>query len=117
MEVAEGLGSRLRELRTEKGLGLREVAARADVNHGYLSQLERGEVAQPAPAILQKLAKAYGASFPVLMEWAGYIQAGLSIGDQRALSYLGDLRDASDEELKALRAVLDAMRSSRDIQS
>jgi transcriptional regulator with XRE-family HTH domain/Zn-dependent peptidase ImmA (M78 family) len=105
----DGLGARLRELRDKKGLGLREVAAKAEVNHGYLSQLERGEVAQPAPAILQKLSKGYGVPFPVLMDWAGYIEAGLSANHARALSYLGD--EVSDQELELVRAFLKAIRS------
>jgi transcriptional regulator with XRE-family HTH domain len=105
----DGLGGRLRELRKEKGLGLREVATKAEVNHGYLSQLERGEVAQPAPAILHKLSKGYGVPFPVLMDWAGYIEAGLSPNHERALSYLGD--EVSDQELELVRAFLEAIRS------
>jgi transcriptional regulator with XRE-family HTH domain len=105
------LGKRLRDLRTEKGLGLREVATKAEVNHGYLSQLERGEVAEPAPAILQKLSKGYGVPFPVLMDWAGYLEAGLSPNHERALSYLGD--QVSDEELELVRAFLKAIRSNR----
>ncbi len=105
------LGKRLRELRAEKGLGLREVASKAEVNHGYLSQLERGEVAEPAPAILQKLAKGYGVPFPVLMDWAGYLEAGLSPNHERALSYLGD--NVSDNELELVRAFLEAIRSNR----
>lgn len=105
------LGKRLRELRTEKGLGLREVASKAEVNHGYLSQLERGEVAEPAPAMLQKLAKGYGVPFTVLMDWAGYLQAGLSPNHERALSYLGD--QVSDQELELVRAFLEALRSNR----
>jgi transcriptional regulator with XRE-family HTH domain len=105
------LGRRLRELRTEKGLGLREVATKAEVNHGYLSQLERGEVAEPAPAILQKLSKGYGVPFPILMDWAGYLEAGLSPNHERALSYLGD--QVSDQELELVRAFLEALRSNR----
>jgi transcriptional regulator with XRE-family HTH domain len=102
------LGTRLRELREEKGLGLREVAKKAGVNHGYLSQLERGEVTAPAPSILQRIAPAYGVPFPVLMDWAGYIESGLSANQQRALSYLGD--EVSDTELGLVRAFLDAIR-------
>lgn len=108
------LGERLREVRESRGSSLREAAARAGVNHGYLSQLEHGEVAEPSPSMLHKVATGYGVTFPVLMQWAGYIQ-----GDQQdltpkqvlALSYLGD--DVSDEDLDAIRAVLDAIRSRR----
>jgi transcriptional regulator with XRE-family HTH domain len=105
----EGLGPRLRELRGDRSL--RDVAKQAGVNHGYLSQLERGEITAPAPAILQRLAKGYGVPFPVLMNWAGYMESGLSVNQERALSYLGS--DVSDDELELVRAFLDAIRKQR----
>jgi len=105
----EGLGPRLRELRGDRSL--RDVAKQAGVNHGYLSQLERGDVTAPAPAILQRLAKGYGVPFPVLMNWAGYMESGLSANQERALSYLGD--EVSDDELELVRAFLDAVRKQR----
>jgi len=102
------LGGRLRQIREDKGLKLRAVANTAKVNHGYLSQLERGEVTAPAPAILQRLAPAYGVPFPLLMEWAGYIESGLSANQKRALSVLG--ADVSDRELELVQAFLDTLR-------
>ncbi len=106
-----GLGEELRKVRAENGLGLREVAAKAGVTHGYLSQLERGEIAQPAPPILHKLATGYGRPFVLLMEWAGYLEpTGLTANQQRALSYLGDV---TDEEVSAIDAVLKAIRGPR----
>lgn len=111
------LGQRLRELREGRGWTLREVAAKAGVNHGYLSQLERGEVTQPAPSMLHRLADGYGEPFVVLMKWAGYVDESptgkndLSPTQVRALKYLGD--DVSDEELDAIRAVLDVIRKRR----
>jgi transcriptional regulator with XRE-family HTH domain len=108
-QAEPGLGPRLRKKRGDRSL--RDVAKQAEVNHGYLSQLERGDVAAPAPAILQRLSKAYGVPFPVLMDWAGYIESGLSANQERALSYLGD--DISDDELELVRAFLDAIRKQR----
>jgi transcriptional regulator with XRE-family HTH domain len=104
----DGLGAKLRKHREDNDLGLREVAKKAGVNHGYLSQLERADVSEPAPAILQRLAPGYGIPFPILMEWAGYIESGLSANQQRALNYLGE--DVSDSELQLVRAFLDAIR-------
>jgi transcriptional regulator with XRE-family HTH domain len=107
------LGARLRELRTKKGLGLREAATLAGINHGYLSQLERDEVAQPAPSVLQKLAAAYDEPFVLLMRWAGYLEEdpdGLSANQARALKIMGNPTDA---ELQAIKAVLDAIRQGR----
>ena len=106
------LGDRLRELREERGLSLRKVARSSGLNSGYLSQLERNEIAQPTPSVLQKVAVAYEESLGTLMRWAGYIEddpAGLSPNAKRALSYLGS--EFSDEELKALKAVLEVIRS------
>ena len=108
------LGERLRELRERQGWSLREVAGRAGVNHGYLSQLERGEVSQPAPSMLHKLSEGYGEPFVVLMRWAGYVDTvdtELTSTQARALSYLGD--DISEEELGAIKAVLDVLRTKR----
>jgi len=106
------LGEELRKVREEDGLGLREVATRAGVTHGYLSQLERGEITNPAPPVLHKLATGYRRPFVLLMEWAGYLEpSGLSSNQQRALSYMGD--DVTDEELAAINAVLTAIRGRR----
>lgn len=108
------LGERLREYRESRGWSLREVAAKAGVNHGYLSQLERGDVAEPAPSMLHKVAKGYDIPFSVLMQWAGYIEetdSALTPNQALALKYLGD--DVSEEELDAVRAVIDVLRSRR----
>src|SRR4051794_9843691 len=105
------LGARLREARNDRKLSLRDIEKTSGINTGYLSQLERGEVAHPRPAILQRVADAYGEPFNVVMQWAGYVEAdpgGVSPNAQRALSVLGE--DFSDEELKAMKAVLDVLR-------
>lgn len=111
MATNETLGSRLRQKRIEKDLGLREAAGRAGITHGYLSQLESDKVKEPAPQILHKLAEAYGEPFILFMQWAGYVEEdreGLSANQKRALKIVGD---PTDEELKTIRAVLDAIRS------
>lgn len=52
------LHERLRELRTERGLRLKDVAARADISVPYLSDLERGRT-NPSLDTLITLARAY----------------------------------------------------------
>jgi transcriptional regulator with XRE-family HTH domain len=106
------LGHLLREVREARDWSLRDVAGRAGINHGYLSQLERGDIAEPGPSMLHKVAKGYDIPFSVVMEWSGYIEpAGkeLTPNQALALSYLGE--NPSDEDLAAVRAVLDAIRS------
>lgn len=112
MATDETLGSWLRQKRMEKELGLREAATRAGITHGYLSQLESNKVKEPAPQVLQKLAEAYDEPFMLLMQVAGYIEddpARLSPNQKRALKIVGE---PTDSELKAIRAVLDAIRST-----
>ena len=109
-----GLGQRLRAYREGRGWSLREVAAKAGVNHGYLSQLERGDVAEPGPSMLHKVATGYEVPFTAVMTWAGYIEEStgeLTPNQAMALRYLGD--DVSKEELDAIRAVLDVLRARR----
>jgi transcriptional regulator with XRE-family HTH domain len=111
MADKKSLGSRLRELRTERGLGLREAASEAGITHGYLSQIESDKVKEPAPQVLQKLADAYDEPFILVMQWAGYLEEdplGLSPNQERAMKIVGD---PTNVELKAIRAVLDALRS------
>lgn len=102
----------LRELRKARGLGLREAAARAGLNHGYLSQLERGRIAQPAPRMLRKLADIYSEPFDLLMREIGYLdgESPVSLNQARALRIIGEPTEA---ELEALRTVLAAIRTAR----
>lgn len=106
----DGLGPNLRELREKRGISLRELERRSGINNAYLSQLERGEVSQPTPSMLARLAEAYELPVEVLMGWAGYTVPGkaLTRPQAKALNYFAD---ASDEEIEALRAILDVLRS------
>jgi transcriptional regulator with XRE-family HTH domain len=110
--MAKGtLGERLKELRTGKGLSLRDVEKKFGINSGYLSQLESDKISNPTPSMLRKLSVAYQVPLGMLMEWAGYIErdeGGTSPHVETALKYLP--QDVSEEELKALKAVLGAMR-------
>lgn len=104
------LGANLRELREKQGLSLRELERRANINNAYLSQLERGEVAQPTPSMLGRIAEAYDVPFETLMGWAGYTPSpkALTRPQAKALNYFAD---ASDEEVEALRAILEVLRA------
>jgi transcriptional regulator with XRE-family HTH domain len=70
------LGEELARLRQVKGrsVSLREVERQTGISNEYLSQLERGVAKKPTPAVLQKLAKFYGASYESLLIAAGYLK-------------------------------------------
>jgi len=50
----------IQHLREDKGLSQRQLATRAGVTNGYVSQLEAGDKKNPSLVVLQRLAKALG---------------------------------------------------------
>jgi transcriptional regulator with XRE-family HTH domain len=104
----------LRKLRRARGLGLREAAIRAGINHGYLSQLERGKIATPSPKVLHKLAAAYDEPPALLLHWAGYVTDDPLTPNQARLLHIAG--DPSTAELRAIEAVVVAIREARIAQ-
>ncbi len=104
------LGPKLRSLRERQGISLRHIERETGINSGYLSQLERGEVSQPTPTMLNRIAEAYGVPADALLSWAGYGPAATELTPTQALAlkHLGP--DPSPEEVEAVRAVLDVLR-------
>src|SRR5450756_1225061 len=78
---AKDLAKVLRELREMKvvdggkGVSLRDVEKKTGIKNAYLSLLEHGDIATPAPQRLHKLAEYYGVPYEKLMEAAGYMVA------------------------------------------
>ena len=56
----KGLGRMIQRLREARGMSQRELARKARVTNGYVSQLEVGDKKNPSLAVLQRLAKALG---------------------------------------------------------
>jgi transcriptional regulator with XRE-family HTH domain len=54
------LGAVLKQIREAKGLSQLDLAERAKVSQGYLSDLEAGEKKNPGIETLRKIAKALG---------------------------------------------------------
>jgi transcriptional regulator with XRE-family HTH domain len=50
------VGERIRQRRSEKNLGLAELARRADVSKGYLHSIEAGDTQSPSADILFRIA-------------------------------------------------------------
>lgn len=68
----ETVGQRIRRIREEKGLGLRELGRRADISHSYLSQIENGNKKEPKSYILRALAHELDVDYNELLDIAGY---------------------------------------------
>ena len=62
---------KLRELRTERALSLRELAAASGLSHNTIWQLERGD-GGAHPRTVRKLAEVFGVTPRELMAKGGY---------------------------------------------
>jgi transcriptional regulator with XRE-family HTH domain len=67
---ARQVGARLRDLRAERGLTILELAARASISAGLISQIERGN-SNPSMRTIQRLRTALGVTI-----WTFFGQAG-----------------------------------------
>lgn len=63
-------GYRMRQLRNEKGLGLREFAKLINVSASYLSNIERGSAAPPTSEIVKIIAEGLDADVDELLQLA-----------------------------------------------
>lgn len=107
------LGDQLRSVRQIRGLSLKAVAEPAEISTAYLQKLEGGEVRQPSPHVLHRLAAALEIPYAKLMELAGYVvpnktSAG-SVFDHALSS-----SDLSADERKAVAAFIAHLREQRD---
>lgn len=100
---------RLREARAtaEGGYSVRQVAERCDITPGYLSRIERGEVAPPGEETLIKLSREIGEDPDVLLAMAGKISADLRAVILTRPKLFADLiRSSKDAPDNALRRVV-----------
>ena len=106
------LGGLLADLRTAKGLSLRQVEEATDgaVSNAYLSQLEKGKIRKPSPNVLHSLAAVYAVPYEALMEKAGYLlpSEGRKAARRRGLAVfaIDDLTAEEEEELLKYLAFL-----------
>ena len=111
------LGTLLADLRTAKGLSLREVeeATGKAVSNAYLSQLENGKIRKPSPNVLYSLAEVYAVPYEALMEKAGYLlpsENGSGNRKRLAAFAIDDLTAEEEEELLKYLAFLRSRTSS-----
>jgi transcriptional regulator with XRE-family HTH domain len=113
------LGDILKRARQHQRLSLRQVEQRTGVSNAHLSQIERGAIRRPDPAILMKVAELYGLNYELVAEWSGYLNAeglrgstalaGLAlrlfveldpVAQSQALDYLEELRNETTHDTR-----------------
>ena len=98
------VGQYIRQLREERGLSLRGLAAAAKVDAPWLSKVERGIYLSPGPRELWRLAQALDVETADLYLEAGY---GDASGLPALTPYLRSKYDLPDEALDQLQAHFD----------
>ncbi|QTE28136.1 helix-turn-helix domain-containing protein [Pengzhenrongella sicca] len=61
------LGERVRDLRALTGLSMRDLASRAGLSAGYISQIEHGQ-ANPSLAVIRSIAESFGVTWLELFQ-------------------------------------------------
>jgi transcriptional regulator with XRE-family HTH domain len=102
------LGHILKTSRQRGGLSLREVERTTGISNGYLSLLESDAIKSPSPKYLHALAEAYGSSYSLLMELAGYVAP-----KERPAVLPDAMDDLSVEEQSQVRSFVGYLKASR----
>lgn len=110
--MAGSLGKLLKERRKMKGATLRKVQDETGISNAYLSQVETGQVLEPSPHVLEKLATYYGVEYAALLNLAGYsTKFSSSATLDPAIHFMGE--KLTDDEAAAVAAFLRAWRDGK----
>jgi transcriptional regulator with XRE-family HTH domain len=116
---AASLGTRLREVRRQRGITLKQVAEAVGVTESFVSQVERG-TANPSVATLRRMAEALGETVASLFVGAGPTGMVVRAGERRRLHHPSGsdteylLTPPSAKTLEIVYATLEAGAGSGD---
>jgi transcriptional regulator with XRE-family HTH domain len=107
------LGKKIKELREEKHLSIRELGRRADVTGMHISNLEKGKV-NASPELVSKIAATLEANTDELLHLANRIDPEVVKVIQKnpmaVPSFLRSAKNLSSEEWQKLQKYLDSMK-------
>lgn len=105
----------LRQARSTVGLTLRDVERETGISNAYISQLESGQVKQPSPQQLHKLAAVYQLDYGDLLESAGYVLPVRKIETRqtRRSMFLRGEEDLTPEEREKVEEYIARLRAAR----
>jgi transcriptional regulator with XRE-family HTH domain len=114
-------GSKLRELRRERGMTLRALAEAAGVDFTYLSKIENSRIGyMPAAETIRDLAEALGVEAMDLLQLANKLPPELATlaGNAKARRFFQRAREiASPKDWDALLDLLEKRQSARSSQT
>ena len=110
-------GERLRQLRLDRRMNQRSLAAQVSIDFTYLSKIENGRMDPPSADTIVKLAQALGANPDELLLLAHKVPQDLIPIITRSPqwpAFLRSIGDLTDDELQALSAYARALRTKRE---
>lgn len=111
--MTKAAGKVIRKVRALRGLSLNATAREAEISPAYLQKLERDEVKEPSPHILQRLAKALSMQYTELMQLYGYLKTRQgSPTHARVLAHALDSENLTPDEIEAVSSYLEWYRHS-----
>jgi HTH-type transcriptional regulator, competence development regulator len=112
---AGSVGETLRYARRHQGLSLREVERRTGRANAYLSQVERGIIRRPDPAVIWELSQLYGLNFDLLAQWADLAAPDGGEGNRELSGRLIRLvlNLGPEQRVRLLKMIEDMMRQDR----
>lgn len=108
------LGDLLARERNNRGWSLREAERKTGIHNAHLSQLEKGVITKPAPAMLHTLAETYGVDFKRLMRLAGHTEGSSSRSAAAAIAFRTVQELPAKEQREALAYLSKLRRRSVD---
>jgi len=115
--MAMTFGERLRQLRLERRINQRDLAAQVGIDFTYLSKIENGRMAPPAGDTIVKIARALDAETDELLLLANKVPRDLTpvITKSVALpAFLRSISDLNDDEIKELSSYAQKMKARRN---
>lgn len=107
------LGRELSSARLAAKRSLRNVAGEAEISAAYLQKLERGQVDEPSPNILRRLAAVLRVDYQRLMEFAGYDVPRGRVPQGHLSTRFADA-DLTAAEERAVAAFIDHLMAQRE---
>jgi len=104
MQENQKFGAKLRELRKEAGLTLRELAEKVNVNFTYLSKIENGALPPPSEKVIRQLAETLNADKDELLALAGIVPSDIAeiLKDPKAIERLRAERAKKEKKVAAV---------------
>lgn len=112
---AQAIGSRIRSMRTQKGLSLTELAEKAGVSKSYLSTVENGTGSRPGAAVLHKLAQTLGVTLADVL--GREVQATTATHIPQSLREFAKQQDLPESDIEMLAGIKFRGETPRDAAS